>query len=73
MSVYQRSKYTYSGWMRRNVGVDPMSRINTPGNYPSLATVACVGAAGATAGSFITIVACAYPGCIYNVIYTTTD
>ncbi|KFX97250.1 hypothetical protein V495_01690 [Pseudogymnoascus sp. VKM F-4514 (FW-929)] len=60
MSVYQRSKYTYSGWMKRNFGVDPMSRINTPGNYPSFSTVACVGAAGATAGSFITIVACPF-------------
>lgn len=58
MSVYQRSKYTYSAWMKRNFGVDPMSRINTPGNYPSFSTLACVGAAGATAGSFITIVAC---------------
>lgn len=46
--------------MKRNFGVDPMSRINTPGNYPSFSTVACVGAAGATAGSFITIVACEY-------------
>ncbi|KFY81639.1 hypothetical protein V500_11235 [Pseudogymnoascus sp. VKM F-4518 (FW-2643)] len=60
MSVYQRSKYTYSGWMKRNFGVDPMSRINTPGNYPSFSTLACVGAAGATAGSFITIVACPF-------------
>lgn len=60
MSVYQRTKYTYSDWIKRNFGVDPMYRINTPGHYPSLSTITCVGAAGATAGSFITLVACPF-------------
>lgn len=57
-SVYQRSKYTYSAWFKRNLGVDPLAHVNTIGNYPNLSTVACFGAAGATAGSFITVVAC---------------
>jgi hypothetical protein len=57
-SVYQRSKYAYSAWINRNFGIDPLVHVNTPGNYPNLATVACFGAAGATAGSFITAVAC---------------
>lgn len=49
-SVYQRSKYAYSDWFRRNFGVDPLLHINTPGTYPTLSTIACFGAAGATAG-----------------------
>jgi NhaP-type Na+/H+ or K+/H+ antiporter len=57
-SMYQRSKYTYSDLFKRNFGVDPMQLINTPGNYPTAATIACVGLAGATSGSFITLVAC---------------
>lgn len=57
-SMYQKSKYTYADWIRRNFGVDPLVHVNTPGTYPTLATVACFGAAGATAGSFITLVAC---------------
>jgi hypothetical protein len=48
----------FSAWMNRNFGIDPMQQINTPGNYPSLATVSCIGAAGALAGSFVTVVAC---------------
>jgi len=59
-SVYQRSKYAYSDWFRRNFGVDPLLHINTPGTYPTLSTIACFGAAGATAGSFITLVACPF-------------
>jgi len=57
-SVYQRSKYTYAAWFKRNFGVDPLVHVNTPGTYPTFSTVACFGAAGATAGSFITLVAC---------------
>jgi hypothetical protein len=64
-SVYQRSKYTYSAWFNRNFGTDPLKHVNTPGTYPTLATVACFGAAGATAGSFITLVACK---CIFQMI-----
>jgi hypothetical protein len=57
-SVYQRSKYHYSTWLERNFGVNPLLHVNSPGNYPTLYTLACFGAAGATAGSFITVVAC---------------
>ncbi|RDL39029.1 Mitochondrial carrier [Venustampulla echinocandica] len=59
-SVYQRSKYTYAAWLKQNFGMDPLVHVNTPGTYPNLATVACFGAAGATAGSFITLVACPF-------------
>ncbi|KAJ5038139.1 uncharacterized protein L3040_007008 [Drepanopeziza brunnea f. sp. 'multigermtubi'] len=59
-SMYQKSKYTYAGWFKRNFGVDPLLYVNTPGNYPNLVTLACFGAAGATAGSFITLVACPF-------------
>lgn len=57
-SVYQKSKYAYAGWIKQNSGFDPLLHVNTPGTYPTLSTVACFGAAGATAGSFITLVAC---------------
>jgi hypothetical protein len=57
-SVYQRSKYAYAAWFKRNFGVDPLVHVNTPGTYPTFSTLACFGAAGATAGSFITLVAC---------------
>jgi len=59
-SVYQRSKYTYAAWFKRNFGMDPLVHVNTPGTYPTFSTVACFGAAGATAGSFITLVACPF-------------
>jgi len=57
-SVYQRSKYKFATWIKSNFGIDPLVHVNTPGNYPNLSTLACFGAAGATAGSFITVVAC---------------
>jgi len=59
-SIYQRSKYAYSAWFERNIGIDPLVHVNTLGTYPTLATIACFGAAGATAGSFITIIACPF-------------
>ncbi|RFU26043.1 hypothetical protein B7463_g10293, partial [Scytalidium lignicola] len=59
-SVYQRSKYRYAAWMKQNFGIDPLVHVNTQGTYPNLSTVACFGAAGATAGSFITLVACPF-------------
>jgi len=59
-STYQKTKYIYSDWIRRNFGIDPLVHVNTPGNYPNLATVACFGAAGASAGSLITLVACPF-------------
>ena len=57
-SVYQKSKYTYAAWLKRNMGIDPLVHVNTLGTHPNFSTLACFGAAGATAGSFITIVAC---------------
>ncbi|KAK6583281.1 hypothetical protein PZA11_004357 [Diplocarpon coronariae] len=59
-SVYQKSKYTYADWFKKNFGVDPLLHVNKPGNYPNLSTIACFGAAGATAGSLITLVACPF-------------
>ena len=64
-SVYQRSKYAYAAWLRQNFGVDPLVHVNTPGTYPTFSTLACFGAAGATAGSFITLVACECGGTHY--------
>lgn len=59
-SVYQRSKYTYAAWFKRHFDFDPLRHVNTPGNYPTFSTIACFGAAGATAGSFITLIACPF-------------
>ncbi|PQE17759.1 mitochondrial carrier protein [Rutstroemia sp. NJR-2017a BVV2] len=59
-SVYQRSKYSYAAWFERNFGIDPLVHVNTAGTYPTFSTIACFGAAGATAGSFITLVACPF-------------
>jgi hypothetical protein len=59
-SVYQRSKYVYAAWFKRNFGIDPLIHVNTPGTYPTFSTIACFGAAGATAGSFITLVSCPF-------------
>lgn len=57
-SIYQRSKYVYSDWMGKNMGFCPLEHVNKNGAYPTLGTMACFGAAGATAGSAITFIAC---------------
>lgn len=57
-SIYQSSKYRYSDWVKKNFGVDVMGHVSTPGSYPNFWTVATFGAAGATAGSCITLIAC---------------
>lgn len=57
-SIYQRSKYVYSDWLRKNFGIDVLAHVNKQGTYPNLSSVACFGAAGATAGSCITLIAC---------------
>ncbi len=57
-SIYQRSKYVYADWLKRNLGVDVVANMNKRGTYPDLWSVACFGAAGATAGSGITLLAC---------------
>jgi hypothetical protein len=59
-SIYQRAKYTYSAWVKKNLGFDIIRHVNRPGNYPNLYSVACFGAAGATAGSVITFLACPF-------------
>jgi len=59
-SIYQRSKYVYSDWVKRNFGFDVMAHVSSRGSYPNLWTVATFGAAGATAGSCITAIACEY-------------
>lgn len=57
-SIYQRSKYAYSDWMKKNMDFSPLDHVNISGAYPTLGTIACFGAAGATAGSGITFIAC---------------
>ncbi|KAL2195818.1 mitochondrial carrier domain-containing protein [Corynascus similis CBS 632.67] len=59
-SIYQRSKYAYCDWVKKNFGVDVMAHVSSSGNYPSLWSVATFGAAGATAGSCITVIACPF-------------
>lgn len=44
--------------MSKNVGFCPLEHVNKNGAYPNLGTIACFGAAGATAGSGITLIAC---------------
>ena len=63
-SIYQRSKYVYCDWVKENFGVDVMGHVSSKGSYPNLWSVATFGAAGATAGSCITLIACksASPG-----------
>lgn len=57
-SIYQRSKYAYSDWLKKNFGIDVLGHVNKKGAYPNLSSIACFGAAGATAGSCITLIAC---------------
>jgi hypothetical protein len=57
-SIYQRSKYVYCDWVKRNFGVDVMKHVSSTGSYPNGWSVATFGAAGATAGSCITVIAC---------------
>ncbi|KAK6070552.1 mitochondrial carrier protein [Seiridium cupressi] len=59
-SIYQRSKYVYSDWMKKHIGFCPLEHVNKNGAYPTLGTIACFGAAGATAGSGITFIACPF-------------
>ncbi|KAK7208789.1 hypothetical protein V2G26_015967 [Clonostachys chloroleuca] len=59
-SIYQRSKYSYADWVKRHSGFDIIAHVNKPGSYPNLYSIACFGAAGATAGSAITFLACPF-------------
>ena len=59
-SIYQRSKYVYCDWVKRRFGVDVMAHVSSTGSYPNAWSVATFGAAGATAGSCITVIACKF-------------
>ncbi|KAK3989807.1 putative solute carrier [Cladorrhinum sp. PSN332] len=59
-SIYQRSKYAYSDWVKRNFGVDVMAQVAASGSYPNMWSVGVFGASGATAGSIITAIACPF-------------
>ena len=60
-TVYQKAKYRYSDAIGRIVGGDePLVVVNKPGSSPSMATVACFSAAGATAGTLSSLVACPF-------------
>lgn len=59
-SIYQRAKYTYDRTITEMTGQSPLMHANAPGSYPSLLTVSCFGAAGATAGAVITTLSCPF-------------
>ncbi|GKT79059.1 mitochondrial carrier protein [Colletotrichum tofieldiae] len=59
-SIYQRAKCSYSGWIKNALGFDVLQHVNKKGTYPNLYSIACFGAAGATAGSCITLLACPF-------------
>lgn len=59
-SIYQRAKHVYSDWIKNKFGFDIPRHVNKPGTYPNIYTVGCFGAAGATAGSAITFLACPF-------------
>ncbi|KAI9753461.1 MAG: hypothetical protein M4579_005145 [Chaenotheca gracillima] len=59
-SIYQKAKYTYSDWWEASTGRAPLIDINTRYSRPNLATISCFGAAGATAGAAITVIACPF-------------
>ncbi|KJZ80221.1 hypothetical protein HIM_00071 [Hirsutella minnesotensis 3608] len=59
-SIYQRAKHVYSDWVKKNLGYDIIQHVNRPGTYPNLYSIACFGAAGATAGSVLTFLACPF-------------
>ena len=59
-SIYQRAKYTYDRSLTRMTGKSPLVHANEAGSYPSFLTVACFGAAGATAGAAITTMSCPF-------------
>lgn len=59
-SIYQKAKYAYAGWVKKNTGFDIMRHVNKQGNYPNMYSIACFGAAGATAGAVIPVLACPF-------------
>lgn len=60
-SIYQKAKYKYSAAIGKATGSDePLIVVNRPGSIPTPATMLCFGAAGATAGSIITLLSCPF-------------
>lgn len=59
-SIYQKAKYTYDDWIFRATGKSPLVIANAKGATPTFSTIACFGAAGATAGAVITAIACPF-------------
>lgn len=59
-SIYSKAKHLYSEWLKKNLGVDVLGHVNSKGSYPNFWTMATFGAAGATAGSCITVIACPF-------------
>lgn len=59
-SLYQRAKYAYDASITRITGKSPLAIANAPGSYPTIHTLACFGAAGATAGTLITCISCPF-------------
>ena len=60
-TIYQKAKYKYSDAIGRATGGDePLVVVNRVGSTPTVATIACFGAAGATAGSIISFLACPF-------------
>ncbi|OAR02788.1 hypothetical protein LLEC1_07174 [Akanthomyces lecanii] len=59
-SIYQRAKYAYAAWVKKNTGFDILRHVNKQGNYPNMYSIACFGAAGATAGAVIPVLACPF-------------
>lgn len=59
-SIYTKSKHVYCEWLKKNAGVDVLGHVNSKGSFPTPWTMAAFGAAGATAGSCITVIACPF-------------
>ena len=73
-TLYQRFKYKYSAAIGKATGGDePLVVVNRPGSTPTLATIACFGAAGGTAGALITVLACKIPLLTAGATLSKTD
>ncbi|KAL8980182.1 MAG: hypothetical protein Q9177_005949 [Variospora cf. flavescens] len=59
-SIYQKAKYSYSAAIGKAMGEEPLVTVNRPGSIPTLGTVLCFGAAGATAGGMVAAIACPF-------------
>ncbi|KAK1832199.1 putative mitochondrial carrier protein [Podospora conica] len=59
-SIYQRSKLSYCEMVKRNFGYDVMAHVSARNTYPNFWTIGTFAAAGATAGSCITLIACPF-------------